>query len=156
MEPDPDQATAPVTRQPQRRGQLRIDRPQIDRPQVDRRRAERDGGRAETIAAMWLRLKGYRILHRRYRGFGGEIDIVARRGRLVAVVEVKARRTAADCLAAVTLRQQRRVEAAAAELIARDARAAGCSVRFDVIAVRPRRLPLHLIDAWRPAPERTR
>jgi len=141
MEPDLDQAAAPRgrTRQPH-----------------DRRRAERGGSRAEAVAAAWLRLKGYRVLHRRYRGFGGEIDIVARRGSLVAIVEVKARRSTADCLAAVTPRQRRRVEAAAVELIARDGRVAGCTLRFDLIAICPRRLPHHLIDAWRPGSERTR
>lgn len=124
----------------------------MDRQQ--RRAGDRRGHRAEALAALWLRLRGYRLIHRRYRGLGGEIDLVARRGPLLIAVEVKARPTAAACLAAVTPRQQRRIAAAATELLARDRRFLGCSVRFDVIAICPRRWPVHLVDAWRPGDPR--
>ena len=69
---------------------------------ADRRLAERRGRRAETLAAWYLRLKGYRILARRYRTPVGEIDLIVRRGRLVAFVEVKRRPTEAEAAEAVT------------------------------------------------------
>jgi putative endonuclease len=61
---------------------------------MKRQSAERGGRRAESLAAWWLRLKGWRILARRVRTPVGEIDLVARRGRTIAFVEVKARATA--------------------------------------------------------------
>ncbi len=56
-----------------------------------RRQAYVRGRRAEALAAWWLRLKGYRILARGFRVAAGEIDLIARRGRLIALIEVKAR-----------------------------------------------------------------
>ena len=55
------------------------------------RRSGLTGRRAEWLAILWLTAKGYRLLERRYGGKGGEIDLVMRRGRTVAFVEVKAR-----------------------------------------------------------------
>ena len=66
-----------------------------------RRLAHLFGLEAETVAALWLTLKGYSILARRYSAHGGEIDLIARKGRAVAFVEVKAR---ADLAAAVSWR----------------------------------------------------
>ena len=63
---------------------------------MTRRRAERGGRRAEALAALWLRLKGWTILARRVRTPVGEVDLIARRGRTIAFVEVKARASAAD------------------------------------------------------------
>jgi putative endonuclease len=60
-------------------------------PRKPRQQAVRAGRRAELIATALLRLKGYRILARDYRAGVRELDIVARRGRLLAVVEVKRR-----------------------------------------------------------------
>jgi Predicted endonuclease distantly related to archaeal Holliday junction resolvase len=62
----------------------------VNRPR-DRHSAEKRGRGAETLAAMYLRLHGWSILERRARVPGGEVDIVARRGRTLAFVEVKAR-----------------------------------------------------------------
>lgn len=59
---------------------------------LERQRAERRGRRAEKIAAWFLRAKGYAVLARRYKTPVGEIDLVARRGRTLAFVEVKARK----------------------------------------------------------------
>ncbi len=78
-----------------------------------RRRAWLRGFAAEGLAAWFLRLKGYRIVARRLRTPVGEIDIVARRARLVAFVEVKARADYADAVNSVTKDQQRRIERAA-------------------------------------------
>jgi putative endonuclease len=109
---------------------------------VNRRRAERGGRRAETIAAWWLRLKGWKILARRVRTPMGEVDIVARRGRTVAFVEVKARATKEDAEFSLDEYRLRRVAAAAEALAHRFARA-GDDLRVDAVFVVPRRLPRH-------------
>ena len=59
----------------------------------DRKKAHGAGILSERAAIVILRLKGYRVLARRYQNRGGEIDIVARRGDTVAFVEVKVRPT---------------------------------------------------------------
>ena len=118
---------------------------------ADRRAAERWGRWAETLAALALRLHGYRILARRFRTTGGEIDIVAWRRGVLACVEVKARHQAATALAAVGPRQRRRVERAAqAYLALYPVRVGDSGVRFDVMVVRPWRWPRLIEDAWRP------
>lgn len=115
----------------------------------DRRRAWRRGLWAETLCTVALALKGYRILGRRLRSPVGEIDIVARRGRILAVIEVKARDAMETAAAAVTPRQQRRLTRAAGWLIAGRPDLAALQVRFDVMLVAPWRLPKHVVDAWR-------
>ncbi len=114
-----------------------------------RRRARRFGRLAEALCAWHLRLRGYRILARGFRVPVGEIDIVARRGRILAMVEVKARDDLGAATEAVDRRQRRRVLRAAGAFLAARPACAGLYVRFDVMAVRPWRLPLHLRDAWR-------
>lgn len=111
------------------------------------------GHRAEALAALVLRLKGYRILARGERagkGSGaGEIDIVALKGRTLVFVEVKARVSAQAALNAVSSAQRRRLERGAEAFLARNPSLRGLAMRFDAVAVMPRRWPLHLIDAWR-------
>ena len=114
-----------------------------------RLRAYRFGLRAETICVWWLRARGYRILARRFDARVGEIDIIARRGALLAMVEVKARRgDPAD--AVPTMRQRQRIARAAEAFMARSPGLAGCDIRFDLMVARPWRLPNHIEDAWRP------
>ncbi len=115
-----------------------------------RRRAERWGRYAEAAAALALLVKGYRPVARRLKTPAGEIDIVARRGRTLAIVEVKARATLDGAAFALGPRQQRRLARAAAVAAGRPA-LAGLDVRFDVVLVAPWRWPRHLKDAWRPA-----
>jgi putative endonuclease len=119
-----------------------------------RRSAERWGRIAESLCILRLRLLGWRIVSRRLsakRGSGaGEIDIVARRGRVLAFIEVKARATHEDALYAVTQQQQTRLARAAAAFLARHAALADLDVRFDVMTVGRGLLPSHLPDAWRP------
>ncbi len=115
-----------------------------------RRNAWRRGHVAETLSMAWLVLRGYRIIGRRRRTPVGEIDIVARRGQTLAIIEVKARRDQADALEAVSPRQRHRLIRAAEWLIAGRADLATLDIRFDVIAVAPWRLPKHVIGAWRP------
>jgi len=112
--------------------------------------AWRRGRHAESLAAIMLTLKGYRLLQRRFRVPAGEIDLIARRGRLIAFIEVKARRNRTEAAESVSLHQRRRIENAAEAYLARHPDLVGCNIRFDAILVTPRRLPLHLTDAWRP------
>lgn len=115
-----------------------------------RRRAEARGRRAETLAALWLIAKGYRILDRRYRSPLGELDIVAQRGGVLAFVEVKQRARADAALIAVGPSQQQRLVRAAAAYRARHRRLAELQPRFDLMVMTPGRWPAHLRGAWRP------
>lgn len=115
-----------------------------------RRAAEARGRRGEALAAWWLRLKGYRILARDYRTPVGEIDLVARRGRVLAMVEVKRREGTAAALEAISPRQQARIARAAEAFLQRHRALAGLDLRFDSVLIVPGRPPRHLPDAWRP------
>ncbi len=110
--------------------------------------AYRRGHRSEWLAALALSLKGYRILARRYRTPAGEIDLIAKRGRLVIMVEVKARPTLVEAMEAVTYTAERRIEAAADLWLARRQDYGKLSVRFDLVAVMPRRWPVHVPGAF--------
>ncbi len=114
-----------------------------------RRKAYGRGRRAETLAAWWLRLKGYRILARGFRVAAGEIDLIARRGRLLALIEVKARPSLVQAAAAILPRQRQRIARAAEVFLQRHPGLAGLSLRFDVVLLAPGRLPRHLVNAWR-------
>ncbi|MBB4641647.1 YraN family protein [Rhizorhapis suberifaciens] len=114
---------------------------------MKRQQAEARGRRAETLCAWWLRMKGWRILARRVRTRMGEVDLIARRGRIVAFVEVKARGTLAELDFAIDERRLGRVAAAARMLAPRYVRN-GDDVRIDVMLLAPRQLPRHLINVW--------
>ena len=114
----------------------------------DRQLAERRGRHAETLAAWLLRAKGYRILARRYRSPVGEIDLVARRGRLIAFVEVKQRPGAAEAAEAVTPTGRRRIVRAASAWLASHPAASALDLRFDVIICVTGRLPHHFRGAF--------
>ncbi len=111
---------------------------------MSRQAAERRGRRAETIAAWWLRLKGYRILGRRVRTPAGEIDIVARRFNVLAFVEVKARKSLAAADDALDPRQLKRVGRAANLLYGRYGENIA-SVRIDAVIITAGRLPKHIV-----------
>lgn len=113
-----------------------------------RRQAFRKGHRGELLAAAALMLKGYRIVARRYRTKLGEIDLIARRGDLIAIVEVKARSTLMDAMNAVTSQAERRIEAAADMWLSRQPDQGRLSIRFDLVAVLPWRWPIHVENAW--------
>lgn len=112
-----------------------------------RARAESRGRRGETLAAWALRLKGWRILATRVKVRGGEVDLIARRGRTVAFIEVKWRERAADLDTAIDEYRLRRVVAAAEMLAPRYARP-GDDIRIDVMLLAPRRWPHHLANVW--------
>ena len=108
--------------------------------------ARRSGRRAEAWAA--LMLKGYRILGFRLRTRLGEIDLLAQKGAVLAVVEVKSRLTLADALAAVAPEQRDRLRRAGAAVAGGRPRLKNLAVRLDLIALAPGRLPQHRPDAW--------
>ena len=86
---------------------------------VRRRRAERRGRLAEWLCLWHLRLRGWRIVARGWRCPAGEIDIVARRGGMLAIIEVKSRGDVAVAAAALAPRQRRRIARAAEAFLAR-------------------------------------
>ena len=120
----------------------------------DRLAAERRGRFAETLCVIWLRLTGWRILARRLKakaGAGlGEIDIIAKRRRVVAFIEVKARADHDAARESVTPAQRERIARAAHVFAERNAACADCDLRFDVMSVDKRLWPRRIIDAWRP------
>jgi putative endonuclease len=106
---------------------------------------------AERFAALILRLKGYRILARRYKTPVGEIDLIAGRGKMLAFIEVKARLRLEDALAATTPAMRQRIVRAAYYFIAGHPMLAEREMCFDLIAFRPPFYWRHLDNAWRPA-----
>jgi putative endonuclease len=90
------------------------------------------------------------ILPRRPRSPIGEIDIVAQRGGVLAIIEVKARSTYTQAAGAVTRFQRDQLVRTAQWYIATQPRLATLALRFDVLPVAPWRRPYHLLDAWRP------
>ena len=106
------------------------------------------GRRAEIWAAAWLMLKGYRILGFRLKTPQAEIDLLALRGKVLAVVEVKQRTTLLAALEAVSADQRARLRRAAVTLAARRPALQHASVRLDLMALAPGRWPVHRPDAW--------
>jgi putative endonuclease len=109
-----------------------------------RRKAYRRGHRGERLAALALLVKGFRIVARRYRTPLGEIDLIARRGDLVLIVEVKARKTLMQAMEAISYPSERRIEGAADLWLTRQRDHARLSMRFDLVAVLPWRWPVHV------------
>lgn len=114
------------------------------------RAARRRGLWAEALCRLALRLKGYRIVASGRRSALGEIDILARRGRVLAVVEVKARADEAAAHGAVSHAQRRRIERAAFQAVAARPGLGALDLRFDAMLVLPWRWPRHLPGAWTP------
>jgi putative endonuclease len=114
---------------------------------MNRQAAEKRGRGAETLACWYLRLRGWRILTRRARVPGGEVDIIARRRRTLAFVEVKARATQEAAALALDEWRLRRVVVAAERLAPRYMRE-GDDVRIDAMFIVPGRWPTHLTDVW--------
>ena len=111
------------------------------------------GVRAEWLAALSLQVKGYRILERRFKTPVGEIDLVVKRGRVVAFVEVKARAELADAAHAISPQSRARIERAAQwylsqRLMAQPPHTKAEMHRFDMVLVIPGRWPHHIANAW--------
>ena len=116
--------------------------------QVRGQLARKAGRWAEAQAAILLMATGWRILGFRLKTPAGEIDLLAQRGTILAVVEVKTRGTIEAALAAVSATQQARLRRAGEMLSAGRADLRGLSVRLDLIALAPGRRPRHIPDAW--------
>jgi putative endonuclease len=107
------------------------------------------GRRAEVLAAVWLMAKGYRILGFRLKTRQAEIDLLALRGQTLAVVEVKRRASLLIAMETVTFDQRERLRRAGAAVAASRPALAGATVRLDLIALAPGKLPRHIPDAWK-------
>jgi putative endonuclease len=109
------------------------------------------GAVAEWAAAMLLIVKGYRILGRRTRTPQGEIDLIAVRGKRLAFVEVKYRRTVAEASSSITGMQAGRIANAAEQWVWRHPRYREHEIGLDAILVAPGCLPRHAVNALQPA-----
>jgi len=117
----------------------------------NRQIAQQRGHASESLAALWLRLKGYRILARRLKTHAGEIDLVAAAPfGPVCFVEVKARAVALAAAESVGPGQQTRIARAASLYLASRPHLSRRGSRFDIVAIAPRSLPVHHRDVWRP------
>ena len=125
-------------------------KPAAPRPSRQRKgaAARLAGRRAEWAAAVLLMAKGYRILGMRLVTPQGEVDLVGLRGGVLAIVEVKQRRTAEEALLAVAPSQQERLRRAGRALAKRLSRNKPLVVRLDLVALAPGRWPRHIADAW--------
>jgi putative endonuclease len=121
---------------------------------AERQRAWKRGRAAESLAILALALAGYRILSRNLKSGPlnsglGEIDIVARRGRTIAFIEVKTRADWGSAAEAILARQRLRIARAASAFLAARPQHADRQPRFDVMLVIPWRWPRHITNAWR-------
>lgn len=113
-----------------------------------RRKAHALGLSAESRAAWYLRLTGWRILKRRYKTRVGEIDLIVKKRKTVAFVEVKARKTRQAAMDAVTPASQERITRAAKIFVSEHPKAGFFTLRFDVIIIRPWTLPERIENAF--------
>lgn len=111
--------------------------------------AHRRGAWAERLCLWHLRLRGYRVLARRYRTPVGEIDLIARRGRTLAAIEVKARGDEGRAAESILRKQRGRIARALEHFLKSRPDLGNAELRFDVMLVAPRSWPRHLRDAWR-------
>jgi len=101
---------------------------------------------SETITCFFLRIKGYKILERRYKTNLGEVDIIAKKSGVIIFIEVKARKNGeTDVLAQ---HQMKRIIKSGELFIAKHRQFASFDLRFDLIIIRPFKLPEHIINAW--------
>jgi len=118
-----------------------------------RQKAYRRGQFGEFLCHLYLLLSGYRIVAKRYRTPVGEIDLIATKGRhgtnaVLVFVEVKWRKDLTSALGAVTQRQRSRVQKSAQWFLTQRPEFQSVDLRFDVMLVRPWRLPVHIRNAW--------
>ena len=121
-------------------------RPVSGRRRASGQAAHRSGHAGEWLAALWLMGRGYQILGFRLKSRAGEIDILARRGKILAVVEVKRRATLAAALTALGPQQLARLRASARAVARGRPALAGLTLRLDMVALAPGRFPRHVKD----------
>jgi putative endonuclease len=114
------------------------------------RAAQARGVAAEEACAGMLARAGFHVLARRIRTGAGEIDILARRGALTLVIEVKARPRAEEAAFAISPRQRARLAAAAEALMADEPGWFGEGLRFDAMLVGADGEVRWIEDAFRP------
>jgi putative endonuclease len=122
----------------------------VKRTQISRKQAEKAGRWGETLAALMLQFKGYVIIDRRVQTPRGEVDLIARRGNVLAFIEVKSRTKQVDPATILTATQMQRIVNGATGWTSHKTWTTNCQWRYDLIIVLPWRLPLHIRDAWRP------
>lgn len=115
---------------------------------IQRRKALKRGAYAEWLAAGFLMLKGWRLVARRVGGKGGEIDLVMRRGQLIAFIEVKSRSTRDMALMSVTPAKIRLIGRTARMWQSRNRWSEGMSFRGDIVALGGWRMPQHVEAAF--------
>lgn len=108
----------------------------------------RIGHYAEIIAAFYLRLKGYKILKRRYKTHNGEIDLISQKGKMLVFIEVKFRRDAKLAPYSITKTSKNRIKKAASTYLANNLNTENMPCRFDAIFITPWKFPKHIKDAW--------
>ncbi|MFC7292386.1 YraN family protein [Hirschia litorea] len=116
---------------------------------TSRQKRETKGRRAELLASLFLMIKGYQILAHRVRMHSGEIDIIAKKGALIAFIEVKARKSIERGQHAVTDRSWRRIARTAEIWMSHKPNFSKCDWRYDLLVIAPFALPKHFQDYWR-------
>lgn len=103
---------------------------------------------AESLARLYFAMKGYRVLAARYRTPVGEIDLIVKRGKSIAFVEIKRRQSLDAAAESIQPRQQQRITRAAQHFLKSQPRLEGCLLRFDVLLLSPANWPRHIENAW--------
>ena len=103
---------------------------------------------SEYLVIIFLSLKGYQVLKRRHKSYFGEIDIIAKKGDTLIMIEVKARKIINSIEEVLSRNQQNRITEAACDFFAKNKKYQNLGIRFDLIIVKPFSAPLHLKGYW--------
>ncbi len=122
--------------------------PSPTRARRDRQRRYRKGQRGEMLAALYLRLHGWRILARRYKTPYGEVDLIATRSKVIAFIEVKARKEKDAAAESIHRRNQQRVMQAAQIFLQHHPHYGQKMIRFDACLIPWYGWPYHIPDAF--------
>lgn len=98
-------------------------------------RAHRAGEAAEEIVARHYENRGFTVVERRWRGAGGEIDLILRGPDGLVFVEVKHSATSAGAAQRITPRQVARIYASAGQYLEREPEGQLTPTRFDAALV---------------------